>query len=108
MTTAAPATAPIYDSLIQEIEESVALRGILPAESEILTATCEREKAIRVEPALTPEHAEAQGAWRAFGDWFRAKRAPTRKPRRAATAPIAHRFPMVDLASLTIHDLDIA
>ena len=74
-----------YQALLGEIEETTALRRILPEESEILAATEDRERGARASLAVTPEHVEAQAAWRALGEWFRGQLRPKRH---TAPAPL--------------------
>lgn len=70
-----------YEALRVEIEQTTALRKILPENSDVLSAVIDREKLVRADLALTPEHVEAQASWRRFGDWHRAR---SRSKRRAA------------------------
>lgn len=89
-------SVPTYETLLSDIAETVALRKILTAESEILSAVEDRERSTRSELSLTPEHVEAQANWRRFGEWFRGRMAARKRPKKRTPPPVVTTDPRHD------------
>ena len=53
-----------HADIVGEIAETTALRRVLPEKSEILAATEDRERLLRTDLSMTPEHKDAQLVWR--------------------------------------------